>query len=229
MTRRLVALASLTVALAIGSTAGAQPQSEKAQAAWRLEEGKRALAKGDLDKAITAFEEAHTVLRQPTSGVPLAQALVKKGRLADALSVARAVQATPKAGKEAFSVTKARADADALAAELDKRVPKLRTSAPDGTAVTVDGRDVPLDDGVRRVDPGDHTVEGKLGDKRASATVKLAEGDDKTVTLEFGSAPPAAGASPPASNDQSSASWRWRALAFGSRAPLSASSTSSGS
>jgi hypothetical protein len=209
MSTRLLGLAVLTFTLGLAPIAEAQPQSEKAKAAWRLEEGKRALAKGDLDKAITALEEAHTILRQPTSGVPLAQALVKQGRLADALAVARAVQASPKAGKEAFSVTRARADADALVADLDKRVPKLRVTAPEGAAVTIDGRDVPVDDGVRRVDPGDHSVEGKLGDKKASAAVKLVDGDDKTVTLDFGgktaaaAAPAAApesdgGAQPPA-------------------------------
>lgn len=179
-------VAALSILALTPASAVAQPQSEKAKAAWRLEEGKRALAKGDADKAIAALEEAHSVLWLPTSGVLLAQALVKKGRLADALAVAKSVAALPKDSKEAFSITRARADAEKLAADLDKRVPTLRVTAPEGAAVLIDGRDIPVDAGVRRVDPGDHKVEGKLADKTATAEIKLAEGDDKSVTLELG-------------------------------------------
>ncbi len=181
-----LSVAALAAALSISSAGLAQPQADKAKAAWKLEEGKRALAKGDADKAIAALEEAHGILRLPTSGLLLAQALEKKGRLADALVVAKEVAASPKNPKEAFSITSARSDADKLAQSLDKRVPKLRVTAPEGAAITVDGKDVPAEGGVRRVDPGDHKVEGKLGDKTATADVKLADGDDKTVTLEIG-------------------------------------------
>ncbi len=185
MPRFLLAVGLSLTLLSIGSVAGAQPQSEKAQAAWKLEEGKRALAKGDLDAAIPALEAAHVILKQPTSGAPLARALAKQGRLADALGVARAVAAIPKAGPEAFSVTSARAEAEKLAADLDKRVPKLRIEAPETAAVTIDGRDVPAENGVRRVDPGDHVVEGRHEGKSAKADIKLAERDDKSVKLDF--------------------------------------------
>jgi hypothetical protein len=163
-----------------------QSQADRAQAAWKMAEGKRALAKGDLDAAIAAYEAAHVVLKQPDSGAPLARSLAKKGRLADALAVARAVAQSPKPGKEAFSVASARAEAEKLFADLDKRVPKLKVEAPEGTSVTIDGRDVPSENGVRRVDPGDHKVEGKRDGKTATADVKLTEGDDKSVMLDFG-------------------------------------------
>src|SRR5688500_16131446 len=178
MPRFLLAVGLSLTLVSIGSVATGQPQSEKAQAAWKLEEGKRALAKGDLDAAIPALEAAHVILKQPTSGAPLARALAKRGRLADALGVARAVAQSPKAGPEAFSVTSARAEAEKLAADLDKRVPKLRIEAPETAAVTIDGRDVPAENGVRRVDPGDHVVEGRHEGKNAKADIKLGEGDD---------------------------------------------------
>ncbi len=193
-------LAALLAGSLMVPPADAQPQSEKARAAWRLEEGKRSLARGDADKALPALEEAHMILRLPTSGLPLTQALAKKGRLADALVVARGVGPAT-AGKEAFSVTSARAQLDKLEAELDARVPKLRITAPEGASITIDGRDVPADAGVRRVDAGSHKVEGKLGDALAAAEVTLAEGEDRAVTLDFSrrsaGAEPAAAAGPP--------------------------------
>ncbi|NUO51298.1 MAG: hypothetical protein HOV80_20780, partial [Polyangiaceae bacterium] len=48
----------------------------------------------------------------------------------------------------------------------------------------------------RRVDPGDHKVEGKRDGKTTTADVKLAERDDKSVKLDFGGG--AAGAAKPA-------------------------------
>lgn len=184
--RRSSFVVGLAALLTFAPAVHAQSQADRAQAAWKMAEGKRALAKGDLDAAIAAYEAAHVVLKQPDSGAPLARALAKKGRLADALAVARAVAQSPKPAKEAFSVASARADAEKQYAELDKRVPKLKVEAPEGTSVTIDGRDVPSENGVRRVDPGDHKVEGKRDGKTATLDVKLAEGDDKSVKLDFG-------------------------------------------
>ncbi|NUO54801.1 MAG: hypothetical protein HOV80_38660, partial [Polyangiaceae bacterium] len=102
----------LAAALTFAPAVYAQSQADRAQAAWKMAEGKRAMAKGDVDGAIAAYEAAHVVLKQPDSGAPLARALTKKGRLADALAVARAVAQSPKPSKEAFSVASARADAE---------------------------------------------------------------------------------------------------------------------
>jgi hypothetical protein len=190
--RRFGLLAALMLTpVFVSHDAFAQASGDRVKAAWKLEEGKRALAKGDADKAVPILEEAHAVIALPTSGLPLAQALAKTGKLVRAREVATATAKHPKSAKEAFTVTQARANADKLRIDLDKRIPKLTVSVSGATSHTlrVDGADAPpLEDGVLRIDPGAHRVEAVAGGKTVGEEVKLTEGEARTLSLALGGA-----------------------------------------
>lgn len=140
MLRQLACAAALSiVGVSLVAPPGQAHAQDRAKASFRFEEGKKALAKGRVDEAVTALGEAHEVLRTPSTALAFAQALEKKGRLAEALVVAKDGVAIAKVPKETFTVMKARADLDALVTALDKRVPRIdEEPAAPGVGTTAD-------------------------------------------------------------------------------------------
>jgi hypothetical protein len=122
----------LTLAALTGLSTPAMAD-DKAKATFRYEAGKSALVRGKLDDAIAAFRDAHAVLNTPNTALSLAQALEKKGELAEALSVAKAGKEIPKAPKESFGTVKARTDLEKLSAKLEPKVAETKPKDPEPT------------------------------------------------------------------------------------------------
>ncbi len=163
------ALSLPTVAAAQAPTATAQPQPSPAEdprktAARALADaGKERFDAGDYAGAIEALQDAEKYFPAPTMTRLRAMAHEKLGQLkrAQLLCEQAAGQALPSDAPDVFP--RAQEDCKKLAADLDKRIPRVRISllrAPAGTRVTVDGREldaVALANRVR-LDPGKHTI-----------------------------------------------------------------------
>jgi hypothetical protein len=209
----LLSLLISVPALARAESAAAAPTvKETSRAMFRLEEGKRALARGDVDAAITALEDAHTVLRAPTSAVALGRALEKKGRLADALARYREGADGSHSPKESFAIAQALDEAKKSVARLDPRVPAVTVEVHGALSASLelDGEPAPPPDaeGRLRVDPGPRRFAAVLYERRVEVKLELAEGARETVRLDLtpagttSIAPRAAGehAEPPAAS-----------------------------
>ncbi len=198
--RPRIRLAGLLLSLALSAPALAHADAaapaapapsvkETSRAMFRLEEGKRALARGELDAAITALEDAHAVLGAPTSAVALGKALEKKGRLADALARYREGAESKRSPKESFAIAQALDEAKKSAARLDERVPavKLEVKGAPGAGLEVDGKAAPRADaeGRLRVDPGPRRFAAVLDERRVEVKLELAEGARETVRLDL--------------------------------------------
>lgn len=167
-------------------------------------EGRKKLGAGDYEGARKAFQAAHDIMGVPTTGLDLAKALEKLGKLVEARAIALEVTRIPAKPREPEAFTEARPAAQALADQLEARIPALEfriSGPPEGTAaqVLVDGEPVPPAalSFPRKVNPGEHTVEASaegFGSERRDVTA--AEG--KTVPVEIALTPlPGATASAP--------------------------------
>jgi hypothetical protein len=187
----VVALASSVVLTC--SVASAQPASSAdagKNAAREFAEGQRAFAAGDFQRAGEEFEAAY---RDKPHHAPLWNA---------AKSWDSAGESARAAGLYARYLREAPADApdrDAATAALraiSARVVKLEIHPAEGvTNVTVDGK--PVEGETIYVTPGDHTIDGKKGDKRAHKDQSGKGGDVLSVLLDANEAPVVVVAPPP--------------------------------
>jgi hypothetical protein len=155
-------------------------------------DGVLAFQKGDNDVASNKLERAYSLLRAPSIGLWSARALAKSGKLVEAAE--RYLETTRLSGfKGEVQVQKAaQADAEKELAQLSPRIPSLIVQVPGADTstlvVTLDGvgLQAALLGEKRPVNPGEHRVEAKLGDRHAERSLTLAEGQQSTVTLNLG-------------------------------------------
>jgi hypothetical protein len=144
---------------------------------------------GAWEKARDHFHRAYQLVPAPTLALMEARALVRLGRLVEALAVYE-VAATRAADASNDAYRKAATDAAAELDQLRARVPKLSIALPNerGLRVRVDGAVISDTDvrGPLAVDPGTHLVELQSdGESRTWAAVALREGDHRVVQLEL--------------------------------------------
>jgi hypothetical protein len=209
----LAAAGSLVLpAMLAASTALADPTSADRETARSLmQQGREAVAKGDLKEALKRFKGADDIMHVPTTALEVARTLVSLGQLVEARDFIAAIRQTQTRANEPQPFKDARAKADDLDASLNGRIPSLIITvkgAPDGQTptVSVDGTDLPA--GVvglpRAVDPGHHVVLAKLATKAAQGEgkqeVDVKEGEQKPVevamTVTLTPEPPAPAAAP---------------------------------
>ncbi|EYF04498.1 Hypothetical protein CAP_4466 [Chondromyces apiculatus DSM 436] len=192
-------------------------------------EGRRKFDAGDLEGARKAFQAAHDIMGVPTTGLDLARALARLGRLVEARAMALDVARMPVKPKEPEAFTEARPAAATLAEELEKRIPglEIRVKGPSEAAaieVRVDGEVVPQASlsFPRKVNPGTHAVEAEAqGFEPARKEITAAEG--ATIPVELTLAPLPGGVSIGASSSTSPADvsdgpvplWAWIAGGVG--------------
>ncbi|MDB4996470.1 MAG: hypothetical protein JWM74_3902 [Myxococcaceae bacterium] len=160
----------------------AQTPDDAKNAAREFAEGQRAFAAGDFQRAGEEFEAAY---RDKPHHAPLWNA---------AKSWDSAGESARAAGLYARYLREAPADApdrDAATAALraiSTRVVKLEIHPAEGvTNVTVDGK--PLEGETIYVTPGDHTIDGKKGDKHAHKDQSGKAGDVLSVLLDASDTP----------------------------------------
>jgi hypothetical protein len=211
--RRGLGLGLLLVGLLAASPALAEGPSaaDRETARALMDKGHGAYDSGRFGEALRPFEQAHALMKLPTTGLWLARTREKLGLLVLARDVAVEVSRLPVQAKESEALTKARRDAESLAAALAPRIPTLELSvvgAPaESVTVLVDGE--PLSRAAlgipRKLDPGCHTLVARAEGYRAvEQEVELAEGSTKQVvlTLERGSTEAPLQAGSPTSGEQ---------------------------
>lgn len=185
--------ALLIAAILVVSPALAAPSAGDMETARALfKKGMEARAAGRNDEALEKLKAAHAIGRTPITGRELAKQYETQGLIVEALETAIDVSRIPVAVDETERSAEARTASAAIATALKPRIPTLvvrivtvsKTSAE--LFVTIDGKRIP-DAAVGeayRVDPGTHDVRAHYeGAEEVSASVSIAERDNKTVEL----------------------------------------------
>jgi hypothetical protein len=197
--RRMVcALLSLTLLLAFSAPCSAEPSDSPASGPARelWLEGKQLAESGEYEKAIDRFDRAYEIEHTPALGLWVARTLARAGRLLEASDRYRALSQQslpPDAGARDWA---AKRDAESERRQLLPRIPSV-VVVVDGAnkeevSVTLNGQPLPANAiGVSRmVDPGPVQVRGKRAELLAETSVKISEGELKTVRLSFRPPPP---------------------------------------
>lgn len=208
--RRGAFAASVLVGLLASAPLSAQTVDDSTRNAARelASQAAGAYEKGDYERARDLYHRAYALLPAPTLSLREARALDKLGKLVEAVEAyvrTSRTQLTP-SSPEAFR--QAVQSAEDELAKLRPRVPKLEVSLdgadPASTRVTLDGKAIqPALIGVAQpVNPGTHEIEAITDGKSGRATITLAEGERKAITVKLTDdpnavAPEASGDAPP--------------------------------
>ena len=194
----------LTAGVLAASSAPAEPVDDSTRNAARelAFQGADAYDKGDFERAVDRYRRAYALLPAPTLSLREARALEKLGRLVEAVEAyVRTVRTelaknAPKAFRDAVK------SADEELVKLRPRVPKLEIvlegAESNATEVKLDGKPLqPALIGVAQpVDPGEHRIEAVTQGKSGSLTLKIAEGETKSVRLKLRDDPNAVAPAP---------------------------------
>jgi hypothetical protein len=185
---RLVRLASGALALALtfaGAAVLAHPlgmpvaqvdAATKAKAAKRFKAGEKAFKRHDYATAAQAFEEAYSIAPHPAALFNAATAHQKAGQLTRAANLcARYLRDAPENDSR-------REKANALIAELTPKLGRVEIEDRGALEVQLDG-DLPEVE-LTYVDPGDHLVTGKFGDKTVQRKISVVAGSLVHVALD---------------------------------------------
>jgi hypothetical protein len=132
----------------------------------------------------------------PTTGLEVARTQDKMGQLLEARETLLVVLRIPHHPSDPPPFAEARRAAEALDADLAKRIPTLILEAsselPGAVAVTVDEQTIPpnLVSIPRKMNPGKHVVIAQAGGEEARETISLAPHETKRVTLRVVKKPP---------------------------------------
>jgi hypothetical protein len=205
MKRLLPTVMIAALAMTCAPAALAQSAEDIATAKAAIVKARALRAEGRLQDALPNFRAAYALVPTPVTGFDYGSTLAELGQLVLAREVLVAATKLPGENTEDEKHRQARAQARALAEQLDARIPSITIAlkgVPEGASVhvSVDGQDVRAAAlGVpRRVDPGHHTVTARAGDgAQRSVSIDLAERESKVVELDLTPAPSAAPTSEP--------------------------------
>ena len=189
----VVLLGALVPERALAQEAEPNPSPQQKETARRLlDQGRAAEAKGDLTTAIPLYRGAHAIMGVPTTGIYLATALAKSGKLIEARDVALQSSRAPKLKNERPERARARDDSAKLVVELGPRIPSITVVVEPkdiaGLSVGIDGQTLPpsVHSLPWAVDPGDHIVKAAAaGQVEQTLTVRAPEGQKQIVTFRF--------------------------------------------
>jgi hypothetical protein len=154
------------------------------------EEANALFDEGQFAAALDKYERADALVHVPTLGLQAARCLERLGRWVEAAERYLAVTRM-QLPADAMQV---HVEAQALAAsERDKLVPRIPgivielSSTSEGASVTIDGKPLPsaLLGEKRLVDPGEHRVEGRLGEQAQTRSFMASEGQTSRIVLQF--------------------------------------------
>ena len=176
----------------LAATAQAPDDTTLAAARQLGQQGVVLYEQGDYASAHDKLDRAYALVKMPTLGLWSARALVKLGRLVEALQRYREVtlvRLEPSASELLRNAqTEAQREYDALEARLPQLTVVLAGASPTGVTFRIDGKDLKsaLIGVAVPIDPGVHAVEALRGsDVVRKAQVTLAEGEQRSVTLDL--------------------------------------------
>jgi hypothetical protein len=163
-------------------------------------EGVEAFQAGQFGLAGDKLDKAYAVLRVPSLGVWSARALVKQGKLIEAMNRYAEVTRLPLGVGDQSIQKQAQTDALTELEETEKITPsclvKVSGAEPSAVTLRIDGVELSprLIGEATPMNPGAHRVEVTLGARRKSVDVTLQLGERKEVVIDFsqGEKPPAA-------------------------------------
>ena len=212
---RILTSAVILGALHLSTPAFAVDSASRNAARQLGYEGVTAYQKGDYKVAHERLERAYEVLKAPSLGLWSARALEKVGMLVEASErYLEATRAEVAAGGKEDVQRQAQKDAEAEREALLPRIPSITIQIEGADAATVDvsigGSEISsaLFGVPRATNPGHVEVLGTRGEDVSKAEVDLAEGDQKTITLQFSpltAAPPPTQVSTASPRDEVSA------------------------
>jgi hypothetical protein len=170
--------------------------SDRETARSLMAEGREKRDAGDLPAALKAFVAADTIMHVPTTGLEVARTLDKMGQLVEARETLLAVLRIPAQPSDPAPFSEARRAAEALDADLTKRIPSLVVDAsselPGPITVIVDDQTIPpnLVAIPRKLNPGKHVVVAKAAGEEARETIDLAPREQRHVMLKVVKKPP---------------------------------------
>ncbi len=172
---KAIALAFVTLSLG-GGSAYAQTEDVQRRAATEFAEGQRAFTAGDYRHAAESFEAAY---RDKPHYSPLWNAARSWERAGEA---PRAANLYARYLREAPANAPDRDGATAALFALTPRLARLELHPAEGVTVLVDG--APAEDATMYVNPGDHVIEGKKGDRSSRKTQTVESTDVVSVAVD---------------------------------------------
>lgn len=185
-------LATSAFAWLLASSAPALAEDATRQRARELGyAGVEAYEAGDYAVARENLERAYQTLNAPSLGTWSARALVKLGRLVEAVERYREVSKLDVDAGDTSVQKQAKREAEAELANLLQRVPRLivrvRGVLPENVSVRVDGLGVPLPElhAGYLVNPGSHQLSARSGTEELRKTVVARESSAATIVFDF--------------------------------------------
>ncbi len=175
-------------------TAWAEPsEADKDLAGLLMDRGDEAFRQEAYKNALQSYQQADQIMRVPSTGVAVATALERLGRLTEARAVAVQVTKMPPRQNEPEAFARAREKAARMLTLLDTRIPTVEivvTGVASGVEpeVDVDLARLPrsaLSSPVQ-LDPGRHAITATApGHESTTTSVTVVEGDRRRITLEL--------------------------------------------
>lgn len=232
---RLPALLALLLLPCVATVARADDPgpsaAQKETARGLMDLGDTKLAAGDHAGALHAYQGADAIMGVPTTGVAVARAQVRLGKLVEAADALGKVRRYPERPNEPQAFVLARREAHELYADLSARIPVVRVTvrgvAPGAeVALFIDGAKLtgPSVDQPHRLNPGRHVIEAKAeGYHSDDDTITLAEGQHAALELALVADPnakPADTTEPPANDELTLSPLTYSAFAVGGAGAL---------
>lgn len=188
-TLRICAL--LLMQLTVSSVAFAQAETDREAAKQLYVQANDLRDAGNLRAALPKYQSAYALAKTTVLGLATAKTHADLGELVEARDVLLSVSRIEVKPDDSQRVKDARAEAARLEGDLQRRIPSLTIAVTGATLDTitlvVDGVIVTDPTSMpRRLNPGPHTVIGKLaGVPDQRGTVHLMEGGQQSLTLHF--------------------------------------------
>jgi hypothetical protein len=194
-----VTRAALTMAFLLAALSrlvlAAPTEADKATARGLMVQADAHFEAKQYAEALRLYKAAHNLMGVPTTGVGEARAEAALGQLIEARATAIAVTRIPEQPGEPKVFAEARAAAQALVDDLDRRIPALLVKLPNlptsaSVSLAVDGEAVLVPQGraplPRNVNPGAHRIVVTApGYEQSTREVQVPEGKTTEVVIEL--------------------------------------------
>jgi hypothetical protein len=193
--------ANVAVAYAAGAAPGAASELQREQAQARFARAKPLFDAGDFAEALREFRASIEIVNSPNARLYVARCLEQTGDLVDAYvefgrAALEARESSRADGRYSLTATEAETERAAVAPKLG--FVKLSVLRPDaGTTVRVEGQELPHEAWSEPipVKPGHAELQAESpGRAPVRATVSVAQGETKAVSLDAGAGIPLAAA-----------------------------------
>ncbi len=213
--------------LTMAAQAVAQSDADVMTARELAQQGIQSFDAAEYETAAEKLGQAYRIVKFPTIALYRARALVQLGQLVEAAELYQQATLLDPGSGQRQTQEEAQETARQERDQLLPRIPKVTVTvvgAAGEPTLTVDGQSVlavSLGAGYA-LNPGQHVIAAQVGERRAEETITVAEGDQRSLTLDL--ALPATTAGGEGGDDRKTGSGQriagWSALGVGGAALL---------